>query len=106
MFTSNNEFFTCIPKLESDGSNWVIFKDCFLYVADAVSLKPHIVRRYSLCPTLGMLSPCLLYTYSMYCTHATYPILHSHLLVILVVSPTLLSHMTLLFLLSMTHPTP
>jgi hypothetical protein len=45
MSTSNSkllEFFTHILKLEPDGSNWVIFKDCFLYVADAASLKPHV----------------------------------------------------------------
>ena len=45
MSTANNkqlEFFARIPKLESDGSNWVIFKDRFLYAAAAASLKDHI----------------------------------------------------------------
>jgi len=36
------EFFARIPKLEPDGSNWVIFKDHFLYAAAAASLKLHI----------------------------------------------------------------
>jgi hypothetical protein len=44
--SSNNskllEFFAHIPKLEIDGSNWVIFKDRFLFAAAAGSLKGHI----------------------------------------------------------------
>src|SRR6202522_4312065 len=36
------EFFTKIPKLEADGSNWVIFKDRFLFSAAAASLVSHI----------------------------------------------------------------
>jgi hypothetical protein len=36
------EFFAKIPKLEADGSNWVIFKDRFLYAAAAASLSSHI----------------------------------------------------------------
>ena len=36
------EFFAHIPKLESDGSNWVIFKDHFLFATAAASLKGHI----------------------------------------------------------------
>src|SRR5271169_7038736 len=47
MSTTNSkllEFFTRIPKLEPDGSNWVIFKDRFLYTAAAASLKNHIDR--------------------------------------------------------------
>src|SRR6202522_339702 len=36
------EFFTKIPKLEADGSNWVIFKDRFLFAAAAASLVSHI----------------------------------------------------------------
>jgi hypothetical protein len=45
MLSSNSkllEFFTHIPKLEVDGSNWVIFKDRFLFAAAAASLKGHI----------------------------------------------------------------
>ena len=45
MSSSNSkllEFFIHIPKLEVDGSNWVIFKDCFLFAAAAASLKGHI----------------------------------------------------------------
>ena len=45
MSSSNSkllEFFAHIPKLEVDGSNWVIFKDRFLYAAAAGSLKGHI----------------------------------------------------------------
>jgi hypothetical protein len=45
MSTTNGkvlEFFTKIPKLEADGSNWVILKDCFLFVAVAVFLSAHI----------------------------------------------------------------
>ena len=45
MLTSNSkilEFFARIPKLETDGSNWVIFKDCFLYAAAAASLISHV----------------------------------------------------------------
>src|SRR5271155_3489301 len=34
------EFFTKIP--EADGSNWVIFKDRFLFAAAAASLVSHI----------------------------------------------------------------
>src|ERR1700735_5250802 len=44
--SSNNskllQFFVQIPKLEVDGSNWVIFKDRFLFAAAAASLKGHI----------------------------------------------------------------
>ena len=36
------EFFARIPKLESDGSNWVIFKDRFLFATAAASLKAHV----------------------------------------------------------------
>jgi hypothetical protein len=36
------EFFVRLPKLEPDGSNWVIFKDRFLYAAAAASLKLHV----------------------------------------------------------------
>ena len=45
MSSSNSkllEFFVHIPKLEVDGSNWVIFKDRFLFAAAAASLKNHI----------------------------------------------------------------
>ena len=35
------------------------------------------VRGYSLYPTLGMLSLCLLHIYSICHTYAAYPILHS-----------------------------
>ena len=36
------EIFAKIPKLEADGSNWVIFKDRFLFAAAAASLRDHI----------------------------------------------------------------
>ena len=36
------EFFTKIPKLEANGSNWVIYKDCFFFAAAAASLLSHI----------------------------------------------------------------
>ena len=45
MSTSNSkifDFFAPIPKLETDGSNWVIFKDCFLYAVAAASLITHV----------------------------------------------------------------
>src|SRR5882762_6969018 len=45
MSTSNGkllEFFIRIPKLESDGSNWVIFKDRFSFAASAATLEDHI----------------------------------------------------------------
>ena len=45
MSTANGkvlEFFTKIPKLEANGSNWVIFKDCFLFAVAAASLSSHI----------------------------------------------------------------
>ena len=45
MSSSNSkllEFFIHIPKLEVDSSNWVIFKDRFLFAAAAASLKGHI----------------------------------------------------------------
>ena len=45
MLSSNSKllkFFVHIPKLEVDGSNWVIFKDCFLFAAAAILLKGHI----------------------------------------------------------------
>ena len=38
------EFFVQIPKLEIDGSNWVIFKDCFAFVVAAADLEKHIDR--------------------------------------------------------------
>ena len=36
------EFFTHIPKLDIDGSNWVIFKDRFLFATAAAGLKGHV----------------------------------------------------------------
>ena len=36
------EFFVQITKLEIDGSNWVIFKDRFAFVAAAADLEKHI----------------------------------------------------------------
>ena len=36
------KFFARIPRLEADGSNWVIYKDQFLYAAAAASLNQHI----------------------------------------------------------------
>jgi sRNA-binding regulator protein Hfq len=45
MLTSNSkilEFFAQIPKLETDGHNWVIFKDHFLYTVAAASLIAHV----------------------------------------------------------------
>ena len=34
--------FLCIPKLDVSGSNWVIFKDQFLWSVDACGLTEHI----------------------------------------------------------------
>ena len=51
MSTSNSkvlELFVKIPKMEADGSNWVIFKDWFLYAAAATSLKSHINGTWAL----------------------------------------------------------
>ena len=45
------EFFTKILKLEADGSNWVIYKDRFLFAAATVSLSEHI-NGTSVPPTL------------------------------------------------------
>ena len=45
MSTANRkllEFFVWIPKLEVDGSNWVIFKDHFAFAAAATDLKNYI----------------------------------------------------------------
>jgi hypothetical protein len=45
MLTTNSkllEFFIRIPKLEVNGSNWVIFKDHFAFVAAAAGLEKHI----------------------------------------------------------------
>jgi hypothetical protein len=45
MSTANGkllEFFVRIPKLETDGSNWVIFKDRFVFAAAAADLEKHI----------------------------------------------------------------
>ena len=36
------EFFVQIPKLEIDGSNWIIFKDHFAFAAAAADLEKHI----------------------------------------------------------------
>lgn len=36
------EFFAKIPRLEADGSNWVIFKDRFMFAAAAASLASHV----------------------------------------------------------------
>ena len=43
------EFFAKIPRLEADQSNWVIYKDQFLYAAAAASLNQHIDRTVFLC---------------------------------------------------------
>ena len=45
MSTSNSKilgFFARMSKLETDGSNWVIFKDCFLYTVATASLITHV----------------------------------------------------------------
>ena len=45
MLTMNSkllEFFIHIPKLEVDGSSWVIFKDHFTFAAATTSLGKHI----------------------------------------------------------------
>ena len=45
MLTMNRkllEFFVCIPKLEVDGLNWVIFKDHLAFAAAAAGLEKHI----------------------------------------------------------------
>jgi hypothetical protein len=45
MSTTNGkllEFFIRIPKLEVDGSNWVIFKDRFVFAAATAGLEKHI----------------------------------------------------------------
>ena len=45
MLTTNGkllEFFVRILKLETDGSNWVIFKDRFVFAAAAANLEKHI----------------------------------------------------------------
>jgi hypothetical protein len=45
MSTANGkllEFFVQILKLEVDGSNWVIFKDNFMFAAAAAGLEKHI----------------------------------------------------------------
>src|SRR5882762_10134513 len=45
MSTTNGkllEFFVRIPKLETDGANWVIFKDRFAFAAAAAALEKHI----------------------------------------------------------------
>ena len=34
--------FLCILKLDVSGSNWVIFKDCFLWSIDARGLTEHL----------------------------------------------------------------
>ena len=36
------EFFTKIPKLEADRSNWVMYKDYFFFAVAAASLLSHI----------------------------------------------------------------
>jgi hypothetical protein len=61
MASSNSkllEFFVHIPKLEVDGSNWVIFKNCFFFAAAATSLRGHINGMDSaLVPTLSGYEP-------------------------------------------------
>ena len=45
MSTTNRKllkFFVQILKLEADGSNWVIFKDCFMFAAAAANFEKHI----------------------------------------------------------------
>ena len=45
MSTTNRkllEFFVQIPKLETDGSNWVIFKDHFVFAVATADLEKHI----------------------------------------------------------------
>ena len=36
------EFFICTPKLLPNGSNWVIFKDCFAFTAAAAVLNKRL----------------------------------------------------------------
>jgi hypothetical protein len=60
MSTSNGkilEFFARIPKLETDGSNWVIFKDRFLYAAAAASLITHVDGTGVIPPLVTVVGP-------------------------------------------------
>ena len=63
MSTTNRKllkFFVWIPKLETDGLNWVIFKDHFVFAAATADLEKHIDSMgtapnplaFSLSPTL------------------------------------------------------
>ena len=51
-----------IPKLAVDGSNWVIFRDCLLWVLDTNSLSDHLTHdtaptSYTNAGTVGNLGP-------------------------------------------------
>ena len=40
--TKLGDEFMCIPKLDVSGTNWVIFKDCFIWALDARGILDHI----------------------------------------------------------------
>jgi len=58
------EFFICILKLLPNGSNWVIFKDRFVFSAAAAILNKHLNGMASepVVPALSLTGPALLTT--------------------------------------------
>ncbi|KAK0444933.1 uncharacterized protein EV420DRAFT_1234633, partial [Desarmillaria tabescens] len=35
------EYFAKLPACKADGTNWIFFRDCFLFAVDAVGLSDH-----------------------------------------------------------------
>jgi hypothetical protein len=54
------EFFVRIPKLEPDGSNWVIFKDQFTFTAAALVKHINSTDTKPQQPAFAMIGPTLL----------------------------------------------
>jgi len=40
--TKLGDKFLCIPKLDVSGSNWVLYKECFLWALDACGVLGHV----------------------------------------------------------------
>ncbi|KAJ7206706.1 hypothetical protein C8J57DRAFT_1201630, partial [Mycena rebaudengoi] len=40
--TKLGEYFAKLPTCKADGTNWVLFRDCFVFAADAAGLSDHL----------------------------------------------------------------
>jgi hypothetical protein len=60
------EYFTKLPACKSDGTNWVFFRDCFLFALDAAGLGDHfdweqqLLSSFEVSPARDELQPAII----------------------------------------------